>query len=70
MKKKLFRLSGLHCTSCNMVIEGELEDQLGVQACCSYQSQTVEVTFDASKVSDTKIISIIESQGYKVIGSD
>lgn len=70
MTKKVFRLSGLHCTSCNLIIEGELEDQLGVDASCSYQSQTVEVTFDSNKVSDEKIVSTIESQGYKVVGSD
>jgi len=68
MTKRIFKLSGLHCTSCNLVIEGELEDQLGISASCSYHSQTVSVTFDSSKVSDDQIVTIIESQGYKVIG--
>jgi copper chaperone CopZ len=70
MKKKTFKLSGLHCASCNIVIEGELEDQLGVKAECSYHSQVVQVEFDPTKVTHDQIISIIEAQGYKVIGSD
>lgn len=67
MTKKTFNLSGLHCTSCNMLIENELEDQLGVKAICSYHTQKVEVEFDPKKITDSHIIKIIESQGYKVL---
>ena len=67
MVKKTFKISGMHCTSCSMVIEGELEDTLGVRAKCSYAKQTVEVECDGDKVPDKKIVEVIESQGYKVI---
>jgi len=68
MTKKTFKLSGLHCTSCNMLIENELEDQLGVRAVCSYHTQKVEVEFDPKKVAASRIVKVIESQGYKVLG--
>ena len=47
-----------------MVIEGELEDQLGVRAVCNYAKQIVEVEGDAD---EKKIRLVIEQQGYKVM---
>ncbi len=67
MAKKIFKLAGLHCTSCSMVIEGELED-VGVGAKCDYVKQVVEVEYDLGKIDDQKIVELIEKQGYKVIG--
>ena len=63
MTKKTFKLSGLHCTSCSMVIEGELED-MGVEARCNYVKQIVEVEWDQTKISEKLIVQKIEEQGY------
>ncbi len=64
---KIFKLSGLHCTSCSLLIEGEIED-LGAKADCDYVKQIVKVEFDPQAVSEQKIIAAIEGQGYKVVG--
>jgi copper chaperone CopZ len=66
MIKKLYKLSGLHCTACSLLIEGEIED-LGVSAECSYARQEVKVEFDPKKVSEKQIIEAIEKQGYEVV---
>lgn len=51
---------GMHCTSCAMNIDGELEDTEGVkESKTNYAKQQTEVTFDSKKVSVDKIISII-----------
>lgn len=65
MMKKIYKLSGLHCTSCSMVIEGELEDQLGVRAACNWAKQVVEIEGEADH---EMIVKVIEGQGYKVVG--
>lgn len=65
MTKKIYKLSGLHCSSCSMVIEGELEDQLGVRAACNWANQVVEIEGEADH---EMIVKIIEGQGYKVVG--
>jgi len=65
MTKKIYKLSGMHCTSCAMVIEGELEDQLGVRAACDWIKQIVEVE---GEIDDVKVRQIIEAQGYRVVG--
>lgn len=60
IKKKL-KIEGMHCTSCAMNIDGELEDTKGVQeANTSYAKSETEVTFDSEKVSTNKIINIIK----------
>nr|MBI5455783.1 heavy-metal-associated domain-containing protein [Candidatus Levybacteria bacterium] len=66
MTKKVFKISGMHCTSCAMNIDGELEDTDGVkQANTNYARSVTEVEFDESKLNDKKIINIIEKTGYK-----
>jgi len=65
MITKTFQLSGMHCVSCSMLIEGELED-MGVQAKANYAKQLVEVTFDPQKTKEEAIIKAIEKLGYQV----
>jgi len=66
MKTIKLKLEGLHCTSCIMNIEGELEDTPGVKkVSASYAKSEAEVTFDESAVSIEKILGIIKKLGYE-----
>lgn len=60
MKKLKFKIKGMHCTSCAMNIDGELEDTEGVkESKTSYATQETEVSFDPEKITTEKMISII-----------
>ncbi|CAN5170290.1 hypothetical protein BH11PAT1_BH11PAT1_5160 [soil metagenome] len=60
MQKVKLNIFGMHCTSCAMNIDGELEDTEGVkEAKTNYAKQQTEVTFDSEKISVDKIVSII-----------
>lgn len=60
MKKIKLNIFGMHCTSCAMNIDGELEDAEGVkEAKTNYAKQQTEVTFDPEKITVEKMISII-----------
>lgn len=60
MQKVKLNIFGMHCTSCAMNIDGELEDTEGVkEAKTNYAKQQTEVTFDPEKISIDKITSII-----------
>lgn len=48
-----------------MIVEGELEDQLGVRAACNWAKQVVEIE---GEVDHKMIVKVIEEQGYKVVG--
>lgn len=68
MIKQVFKISGMHCTSCAMNIDGELEDTDGVkQSNTNYAKSQTEVEFDEKKVNQEKIINIIQKSGYSAI---
>ncbi len=65
MKKIKLKIDGMHCTSCAMNIDGELEDTEGVkQSSTNYAKQSTEVEFDEKKLDEKKVIEIIKSVGY------
>lgn len=65
--KQKFKIVGMHCTSCAMNIDGELEDTEGViEASTNYAKAHTEVKFDNEKISSEKLALIIEKVGYKV----
>ncbi len=61
-----FKISGMHCASCAMSIDGELED-MGVESKTSYAKSETEVTFDESKISIESIIGAIRKLGYEAV---
>lgn len=60
------KLSGMHCVSCSLLIEGELED-IGVQAKANYTKQVVDCTYDEKKITIANIRAVIEKLGYEVV---
>lgn len=66
LSKVILSISGMHCTSCAMNIDGELEDTDGVkQSNTNYAKQLTEVEFDPNKIKEQKIIEIINQVGYE-----
>ena len=62
-----FKIDGMHCTSCSMNIDGELEDTDGViGAQTSYANATTKVNYDPEKVDTEKLEAVIKSAGYSV----
>lgn len=66
MTKKTFKIDGMHCTSCALLIESDLEDA-GMKANCSYVKQTLTVEFDEKKLGDHAIEKIVAKSGYRII---
>lgn len=59
------KIHGMHCSSCSMNIDGELEDTDGViKADTSYAKAQTTVEFDQDKISLEKIKNIIKTVGY------
>ena len=67
VKRKL-KIEGMHCNSCVMNIEFDLEDVEGVKSArASLVKQECEVEFDPSKVTQKKLIQTIKETGYTVV---
>ncbi|MBI3109811.1 heavy-metal-associated domain-containing protein [Candidatus Daviesbacteria bacterium] len=64
MKKK-FKILDMHCSSCALTIDMDLEDLDGVKKSqTSYARQELEVEFDPAKVTDEQILETIKQSGY------
>ena len=65
MIKKVFKITGMHCTSCAMNIDGELEDTGKVKDVkTNYAKAITEVEFNPEEISEIEIIEIIKKVGY------
>ena len=65
MSKKTLNLSGLHCQSCQTLIEEELKAQKGIKnIAVDYDNQTADVEFDEEHISAKEIKKMINKLGY------
>lgn len=64
MIKKTFKIKGMHCPSCVMLIEGELEDR-GAKARCNLAKNEVVVEYPEG-LGDEGVRAAIEAAGYTV----
>ncbi len=61
------KLNGMHCVSCALNIDGELEDTPGVISSKTIYAKSVSmVNYDPQKVSLETIKAVIERLGYRV----
>lgn len=57
----------MHCTSCTIAIDGDLEDTDGItSARTSFAKAITEISFDPTKINERKIQAIIKKTGYTV----
>jgi len=61
--KKILKIEGVHCSSCAMMIEGELLDA-GIKCKCSFTNQQIEVE---EKADEEKVKKLISDLGYSVL---
>lgn len=67
MKKVVFKIIDMRCTSCSITIDGDLEDTEGImRAQTSYAKAVTEIAFDPAKINERKIQAIIKKTGYTV----
>lgn len=58
----------MHCTSCSLRIDGDLEELDGVQsAYTNFARGESEVEYDESKVSAVQLADVIRKAGYAVL---
>lgn len=68
MVTKIFRITDMHCTSCSINIDGEIEDTGKVKNVkTNYARSRTEVTFDPSIISEKEIIKTIKKAGYTAV---
>ncbi len=64
IRKKL-KIEGMHCTSCAMNIDFDLEDMEGIKSAkTNYAKQESEIEFDAEKIDLEVVLEQIKKTGY------
>lgn len=66
MKKTNLTITGMHCSSCEILIKEALTDAGAAKAEVSHKDGKLTVEYDESKLDQAKIKKIIENEGYKV----
>ena len=68
MVKKKFKIIDMHCTSCALTIDMDLEDLEGItKTQTSYAASITEVEFDPEKVTDQLVTETIKKSGYSAV---
>ena len=67
--KKTFKIEGMHCNSCAMLIEKELKEDVN-HVSASYAKEQAEVDFDENKISEREIKERIEALGYEIVENE
>ncbi len=63
----IFTISGMHCTSCGMLIDDAVEEVSGVRRSqTNFGRAQTTVEFDPFGVDPATIVAAIEAAGYKV----
>lgn len=66
VKQKItYRVKGMDCEACAMLIEGELED-IGVKAKCNFARQTLEID-DDGKIKEDNLRKLVKALGYELM---
>jgi Cu+-exporting ATPase len=67
-EKLILKIDGMHCTSCSLTIDNQLEDLTGVnQASTNFAKSMCNITYDPTIISVETIKQTIKELGYSVI---
>lgn len=65
---KKFSVTGMHCASCALTIEKNLDKEPGVKkATVNYATEKATVDFEDKAIDDKKIIDVIKKSGYEAV---
>ena len=68
MHTETYKIKGMHCASCAVIIENEFKKADGVElAEANYGNESVKVSFDETKIKPDELSKKIEHLGYSLI---
>ncbi|MDP2233043.1 MAG: heavy-metal-associated domain-containing protein [Actinomycetota bacterium] len=61
-----FKTPGMHCPSCSMLIEMNVGELTGIESVTASRNDgTTVVTYDATRIDESRIASAIRTAGYE-----
>ncbi len=66
MKTIKIKSKGMHCKSCEMLVNDALEETNGViKSMADSKTNVITVTFDETKTTPEELVKIVKKEGYK-----
>ena len=65
--KKIFKIKGMHCASCEKLLTDELKDKVNSISVDAGKGEA-EIDFDETKLSENDIKAAVKKCGFKVKG--
>ena len=67
MKKITLNVKGMHCPSCEMLVNDRLKEFDGIKTTqASHKEKKISIEFDETKIDIKQIKAILTNDGYKV----
>jgi len=64
----LIHIEGMHCPSCAIALDFAIEEEMGIySAKTNFAKSTIKIYYNPVKFDKTRIINIIEKQGYRIL---
>src|SRR3989344_4701790 len=71
MKKETYKIQGMHCASCVATIERVLSKTVGLRSVSvNFASESALIEFDENIISESDIMKVVESAGYRLISKN
>ena len=68
IKKQTYKISGMHCASCALVIEDKLKKLPGVvKAGVNYATQKAAVEYNGAQCDDSAVVKTVKDSGYEAV---
>jgi Cu+-exporting ATPase len=69
MKHLVLKISGMHCTSCALTIDLDLEEVPGVhRATTNYAKSETVIDYNPDLVTPAQLKDLVAKSGYQVVG--
>ncbi|MFY9797905.1 MAG: heavy-metal-associated domain-containing protein [Candidatus Nitrosopolaris sp.] len=67
-ERALFKVVGMYCTSCKLIVEKQLKDEIAVKSInIDYMTDSVIIDFDPSLITKEEIKNRLEKSGYNLV---
>ncbi|MGB6594910.1 MAG: heavy-metal-associated domain-containing protein [Candidatus Nitrosopolaris sp.] len=67
-ERALFKVVGMYCTSCKLIVEKQLKDDIAVKSInIDYMTDSVIIDFDPSLITKEEIKNRLEKSGYNLV---
>lgn len=67
LTKETFKITGMHCQSCELLVKEDLEDAGAKTVKASHEKELLELEYNPHNLSKEKVKEIVSDLGFKIL---